>query len=665
MLPDWQVITLGISFLVPVLLNRIGALFAARTYLCWLPSIGIMAVYIYQLQEKEMIYGSFYDSLYIYLLGISGIPYLINTTRKKRQFLLNLSVPVVILFSCEYLLDISGVGYSQRGITDEEFPKNTMRVKIAYAILSTGCFVLKYKLDEGEKKNEVLISQLADKNRIIQERARRDLQDVKNSLDNTKSELENSQSRLLENERRLSRVFNATSDVVWEWDFEKNNYFSSSRWNELIGRDDLEMHPEIYLTICHPDDRQQVLHAITDVLYNPDTRGINIEFRVWNKTGQWKWISMRGHVVSRNFYNKVILVSGTCSDISDRKNAELELKMSEEKYRSIFENIQDIFIQTDVSGRILEISPSIELYIGEKRHDLIGKSIYDYFDDPEDGQKILSILILSEELRDYELRFKTAENEHIFVSVNFMLSRDHHGNPEKIEGILRDITERKRKQLMEDQLNQADKQITELKMMALRSAMNPHFIFNTLNSIQYFILKNETLSAVNYLSAFSCLIRSILNNSVSQKIRLSDELDQLRYYIQLELLRFENKFDFKIEIADELDTDNIEISSLLVQPYVENAIIHGLCNKEGKGLLKISVEEDKQVILFTIEDNGIGRESSAKFKLNNVPGHRSLGTKLTEERLKLMNDQTGLSCHVEDLYEDGRPAGTRVKLWIR
>ena len=173
--------------------------------------------------------------------------------------------------------------------------------------------------------------------------------------------------------------------------------------------------------------------------------------------------------------------------------------------------------------------------------------------------------------------------------------------------IARDITQAKQ---LEQKVVEVNKQVAEYRLMALRSVMNPHFLFNALNSIQYFISKNNRELASNYLSLFSKLIRKVLESSVSNKISLKSELEILNHYLDLEILRFENKFSYKIDIDSELqEEDGIEIPSLLIQPYVENAILHGLTNKVGKGklLIKLQLTPDDQ-LLVVIEDNGIGRK---------------------------------------------------------
>ncbi len=215
------------------------------------------------------------------------------------------------------------------------------------------------------------------------------------------------------------------------------------------------------------------------------------------------------------------------------------------------------------------------------------------------------------------------------------------------------------------ELSEATKKIGELKLMALRSVMSPHFIFNVLNSIQYFIAKNDRLNAINYLSTFSKLIRSILTHSLDNKIKLAEEIDMLKNYIQLEMVRFENKFNFVLEVDTNVDIDSIEIPSLLIQPYVENAILHGLYNKVTAGTLTIRVAEKDDTLIFEIEDDGVGRVAAQKLRQQNFPAHKSIGLKLTEERLKLINEHHNVSFEIVDLTDEShQPAGTKVRIWI-
>jgi PAS domain S-box-containing protein len=223
------------------------------------------------------------------------------------------------------------------------------------------------------------------------------------------------------------------------------------------------------------------------------------------------------------------------------------------------------------------------------------------------------------------------------------------------------ITERK---AHERELSVARMQIGELKLMALRSVMNPHFIFNVLNSIQFFIARNDRLNAINYLSTFSKLIRGILTHSVNNKIKLTEEIEMLKNYVQLEMTRFENKFQFVLNIEKEIEMDSIEIPSLLIQPYVENAILHGLYNKIGPGTLTINVLNREDAVVFEIQDDGIGREAAIKLQQQNFPVHKSMGIKLTEERLKLINEHHNVVFEVKDLMNESGPCGTKVIIGV-
>jgi PAS domain S-box-containing protein len=224
-----------------------------------------------------------------------------------------------------------------------------------------------------------------------------------------------------------------------------------------------------------------------------------------------------------------------------------------------------------------------------------------------------------------------------------------------------DITERNAR---EHELMEANKKIGSLQLMALRSVMSPHFIFNVLNSIQFFITRNDRLNAINYLSTFSKLIRSVLTYSVNHKIKLTDEIEMLKNYVHLEMLRFENKFNFVLEVDPGLDIDFIELPSLLIQPYVENAILHGLYNKVGHGTLAIRIKEEKELLVLEVEDDGIGRAAAMKLKLQSISSHKSMGIKITEERLKLINLNQTAELTIEDLTNDLGPCGTKATIKI-
>ncbi|WP_111591648.1 ligand-binding sensor domain-containing protein [Chitinophaga dinghuensis] len=210
-------------------------------------------------------------------------------------------------------------------------------------------------------------------------------------------------------------------------------------------------------------------------------------------------------------------------------------------------------------------------------------------------------------------------------------------------------------------------EIAQLEMKALRAQMNPHFIFNALNSIQIFMMKNETESAQAYLSRFAKLIRNVLDNSQLNHISVVKEVSMLENYMELEKLRFTDQFEYSIIVDPQLEADLVEIPTMIVQPFVENAIWHGLVHKKEKGRLTIRFWEEPGRILCTVEDNGVGREKSAAIKQMQGERHRSRGLQITRDRLVIYNSRFHVEAgfEIEDLYqEDGSPAGTRVTLWF-
>jgi hypothetical protein len=227
----------------------------------------------------------------------------------------------------------------------------------------------------------------------------------------------------------------------------------------------------------------------------------------------------------------------------------------------------------------------------------------------------------------------------------------------------------RKKHSVEKKLLSIEKQIFELEQKALRLQMNPHFIFNSLNAIQNFVLANDTDKAVNYLAKFSHLMRMILANSTASLITLKDELKALTYYIELEKLRFDDKFDYRIVKDPGIDDEFVEIPPMLFQPYVENAIIHGLVNSASPGLLEISLKRiNAGTLLCTIEDNGIGREKAIALRDKSGIKRQPRGMLITQERIEIFNKQNrkNFTVKVTDLKDSqGEAAGTRVEFTIQ
>ncbi len=215
--------------------------------------------------------------------------------------------------------------------------------------------------------------------------------------------------------------------------------------------------------------------------------------------------------------------------------------------------------------------------------------------------------------------------------------------------------------------DQYQRQIVELKLNALQVQMNPHFIFNSINSINYYIIKNDRDKASSYLGKFSRLIRMILENSKVEFISLEQELEAIALYLEIEQMRFEGRFEFEMVIDEQVRLASIQIPPLIIQPYVENAIWHGLMHKEGKGHLAIYIDDNDGIVTCTIEDDGIGREVAAKLSRGKEKKKKSLGTKITKDRLDYIQQMYDIKTVVEikDLINmDGSAAGTRVVIKI-
>lgn len=211
-----------------------------------------------------------------------------------------------------------------------------------------------------------------------------------------------------------------------------------------------------------------------------------------------------------------------------------------------------------------------------------------------------------------------------------------------------------------------EKSANQSKLKALKSQMNPHFFFNALNTIQSFVLENDKKMAVNFLGKFSTLTRSILEMSDKDEVSVADEIKVLQLYLDIEMVRFNDDFEYKITTND-FDTELFKIPSLLLQPYIENAIKHGLLHKEGLKRLLISFTLEATELRIVIDDNGIGRKRSMELNAIKNKKHYSFATQAIEKRVKLLNELAGRKITVEYLdetLEDGRVQGTTVIIKI-
>jgi hypothetical protein len=205
--------------------------------------------------------------------------------------------------------------------------------------------------------------------------------------------------------------------------------------------------------------------------------------------------------------------------------------------------------------------------------------------------------------------------------------------------------------------------ITETEMAALKAQMNPHFMFNCINSIDAFIHSNDKYNATLYLNKFAKLLRNILDSSKQNTVAFTKDIETLKLYIELEELRHENKFKTSIRIDDELLINDYKVPPLIIQPFVENAILHGLKNREdNEGILQVEIKKLADKIEYTIKDNGIGRKAAGLIAQNKGS---SYGMQMSFDRIKLFNREEYPSVNITDLYgDDDMPLGTEVKVFL-
>lgn len=201
-----------------------------------------------------------------------------------------------------------------------------------------------------------------------------------------------------------------------------------------------------------------------------------------------------------------------------------------------------------------------------------------------------------------------------------------------------------------------------IALQSLRREMNPHFIFNSLNSVNQFIAQNNELEANKYLSSYSKLMRNIMETSNKDFITLTSEMEQMKEYLDLEYMRFHDKFTYQITVDNSLDTDSLFIPNMLIQPQLENAIWHGLRYKDSMGLLALTVKPDNNHLTVIIEDNGIGLTKSRELKTKHQKEHHSRGLNNTEERINLLNSLYHTDISISITEKDGKESGVIVVL---
>ncbi len=271
------------------------------------------------------------------------------------------------------------------------------------------------------------------------------------------------------------------------------------------------------------------------------------------------------------------------------------------------------------------------------------------------AQKEREIAILTADKKAKELELQVQRNQKYFLAIAILF----------ILFVVYLLFNRYRMKELKEKAT-LEKAKISIEQRLLRSQMNPHFIFNSLNSINSFIGTNNIKEAQLYLTKFARLMRLILENSRKASIALEDEIQALQLNLDLEKLRFENRFDFEIQLAGNISAKDTYISPMLIQPFIENSIKHGFKNKKDKGWIRISFQKNGQLLVCVVQDNGVGCEQSEKLKNKKGIVHNSLGTQVTNERFSALKDKDeNAGFEIIDLKDEaGNVAGTKVIIKI-
>ncbi|WP_064197471.1 MULTISPECIES: PAS domain S-box protein [Emticicia] len=457
------------------------------------------------------------------------------------------------------------------------------------------------------------------------------------------SQRKEAENLLKESEEKFRFIAENTSDGIFVIENGEIIYTSPS-FQKMFGytfEESAEYSKGDLMNFVHPDDIKVLTNSMQHAIRNK-VETFNMEYRTLHKDGHYVWRedTMTAIYQGDNVYRFISVVR----DITERKKAEERLRESERKLSSVLNALDEVVWAISVPDyKLLLVSNSFEKVYGYSAREwrlnfnLWKEAIFE--EDREIGEKI-EIDVLSTGVGYGIYRIRDAFGGLKWLENATKMIKNEADEPLMIMGITTDITEKK---LAEEALRKAQESAeeanrarAELELRALQMQMNPHFIFNALNSIQSYVMSQDTLTANLYLSKFSTLIRLFLDSSRSKFIPLAEEIRLLTLYIELEKIRFENKFDFEINVEPDVSR-YIEIPTMILQPFIENAINHGLNYKATKGLLSVKFYKDKGYLICKVEDNGVGRKNAAKIQAKSSKGYKSQGMKITTERLITYN----------------------------
>lgn len=342
-------------------------------------------------------------------------------------------------------------------------------------------------------------------------------------------------------------------------------------------------------------------------------------------------------------YPYIVHAIGMATEINSKTTLKMGYEILSEYYKATF-NYKDAY---EIQKKVNALNDSLyKLELTENIAEMQTKY------ETEKKEQEIQLLTKDNEIQTLKIKKQSSQLYFLIAFVVFILLLSY---------LIFNRYKLKQKQYQSD----LEKKNLETEQRMLRSQMNPHFIFNSMNSIQSYISGNDNFTAMTYLSKFAQLMRGILENSRKTMISLEEEINTLNLYIELERLRFQNKFEFELKVDPLLFPEAIYIPPMLVQPFAENAIKHGLKNKNGNGILKIGFTKKDQLIECIIEDNGIGREQANVLSESRSQNHESLGMQVTKERIDAFKYEKNSNSNLEiiDLKNnEGKASGTKVNV---
>lgn len=473
------------------------------------------------------------------------------------------------------------------------------------------------------------------------------------------------QNEILNAYKLFEEAQNIAKIGLWEMDPKNNSIsFTKEAGYILNATEKTVLNFENFADFLYSTDDTK--EKLLSRLKNNEEADFDIQIRTI--TEDYKWIRILSYPVYDD--EKLAGMRGLVMDIDGRKKAEMRAHKNQLLSELVFNTVNDMICLHKFDGSFTRVSPSVVKITGYKPKELLGKKYTDFVH-PEDLAQRFSkrgypYTYLDGKNADVEYRFRKKNGEYIWLMTNIVAVDDAtEGGETVVVSSTRDITEKKQKEL---ELQKEHEEALKSQLLLLSTQINPHFFFNSLNAIQYYILENNEEEALNFVSNFSTLMRSVLSNSMQSYIPLEEELIWIESYIKLEQNRFTNKFDYEIIKDPNMDLTQIYIPTMLLQPFIENSIVHGIAPLKIKGHIKISFKKgDSGQVFCRIEDNGIGRTTALKNKsLRGADGKRkSFGVGITNRKIEILNELRGghFSYEVKDKFDqEGNSEGTIVML---